>query len=52
MPCGCGGSTQPRPSRQIVRQKAASTVPGGPGEDGYTWDGPQKAKTPAPAKTK
>lgn len=45
-PCGCGGSTQPRQTRQQapVRQPSPASVPGGPGEDGYTWNGPQKAE--------
>jgi hypothetical protein len=47
-PCGCGGSQQPRQTRAAaVRPVSPATVPGGPGEDGYTWNGPQKTKAPA-----
>jgi hypothetical protein len=51
-PCGCSGSTQTRTAPRVVTQKSPSMVPGGPGESGYTWDGPQKPAVPAaPAKT-
>jgi hypothetical protein len=39
MGCGCGGSTAPAVQQQ--GQAAPRRVEGGPGEPGYTWNGPQ-----------
>jgi hypothetical protein len=48
-PCGCGGSQQPRQARpaQAVRPASPAAVPGGPGEDGYTWNGPKRTEPKA-----
>lgn len=46
MGCGCGGSTPQQQS--VVGQQAPQRVEGGPGQPGYTWNGPQVPATAPP----
>ncbi len=54
MGCGCGGST---PLQVVVHGETVEARAGGPGEPGYTWNGPPappmapRAATPEPAQT-
>jgi hypothetical protein len=54
MGCGCGGSVQ-QTSETVVQEGVARRVEGGPGQPGYTWNGPQipaqapREATPVPA---
>ncbi len=48
--CNCGGSTRRTPQQVRKAVVAAGPAVGGPGEPGYTWNGPgKKAAAPEPA---
>lgn len=52
MGCGCSGSTPQQTATQTskVTTQQPAPRPGGPGEPGYTWNGPpERRATPAPA---
>jgi hypothetical protein len=56
--CNCGGSTRPSAENAVHQQATVArdvvrdmtkVVPGGPGEPGYVWNGPEAVPEPAAA---